>query len=130
MKKFGLLISLIVLTSMLLLPLACNSDTPNPTTTGEDTPSIPTVPSPQELESLDYYAPELPRFTCEQVKQMLDDGEDFVLVDARLDQNYTTAHLPGAINIQEVQRGGITQSWIDNRLKALPEDKLIVFYSD
>jgi rhodanese-related sulfurtransferase len=45
----------------------------------------------------------------ESLREMIDRGEDFVLVDARSPMSFAASHLPGAINF--------TPGWIDGRAR-------------
>jgi len=49
----------------------------------------------------------LDEITREELKRKLDDGEDFVLVDALAPMSYAHSHLPGAINLPP--------EWVDER---------------
>ncbi|MDD2252049.1 MAG: rhodanese-like domain-containing protein [Dehalococcoidales bacterium] len=116
--------ALLFLAVLLMLPAAC---TPSQTTT---TPGIPSAPDASELESLGFVSPHIPRVSCEELKFMMDNEEDFVLVDTRFKLFYDEQHLPGAVFIQGEPTPLLTQQWIDNQLKNLPQDKTIVFYCD
>ncbi len=100
-----------------------------PPTTETITP--PTPPSAEELAKQGFALPEIPRITCEQLKQMIDGGGDFVLVDARsVEWGYNLGHLPGAISIPNLPEPPYTEEWITMKLEGLPTDKLIIFYCD
>ena len=71
---------------------------------------------------------EVPRITCEELKQSIDIGEKVVIIDTRGSSAYDRAHIRGAINICYDPSGdpmlrGIT-------LSALPQDTLLVLYCD
>ena len=90
------------------------------TTTG-----IPGPPSLEELASQGFLFPELPRVTCEQLKQMIDSGEPLVVVDTRSEFFFNMGYIPQSINIiyepdNENPEGFLT----------LPEDRPIIFYCD
>ena len=80
------------------------------------------------VEKLAY--PEVPRITCEELKQLMDKGVDLVLVDTRLESNFKRGHLKGAINIPDIPPPPVTEEMIKEKLMMLPRDKLIVFYCD
>lgn len=102
---------------------------PTPPTPTPTTPLIP--PSPEELAKQNFDLPEIPRILCEQLKQMMDKGDDFVLVDARLNSTFTFGYIPGAINIPyDDSSPTFTQEWVNNQLKALPQNKMVIFYCD
>jgi rhodanese-related sulfurtransferase len=88
-------------------------------------------PSSEDLIKQGFIFPEIPRILCEQLKQMIDKGDDFVLVDARLGSSFATGHIPGAINIPYNDPSpNFTQEWLNDQLKALPGNKMIIFYCD
>ena len=87
-----------------------------------------TPPSKEFLADHNYELPGIPRVTCEGLKQMIDRGDSFVLVDVRYPSIYQLKHLPGAINIPFFPMPSLTQAQIDNLLLGLPKDKLSIFY--
>ena len=106
------------------------------TTTAATTPVATTTtllipPSSEDLIKQGFIFPEIPRILCEQLKQMIDKGDDFVLVDARLSSAFTLGHIPGSINIPYNDPSpNFTQEWVNGQLTALPSDKMIIFYCD
>ena len=73
--------------------------------------------------------PEIPRITAEKLKLMMDDGEDFILVDTRLLVVYEIDHLPGAISIEIPAESDIDGMEIaEVKLLTLPRDELIILY--
>ena len=115
-------------------PTTTPPTTTPPTTTilpTADTTTPSTPPSAEELAEQGFALPEIPRITCEELKQMMDRGDDFVLVDARsVEWGYDMGHLPGAISIPNQPEASYTEEWITMQLEGLPTDKLIVFYCD
>lgn len=122
-------------------PLPTTETTTPPTTTippTTETITPPTPPSAEELAKQGFALPEIPRITCEQLKQMMsvkdpegDGGVDFVLVDARaVEWGYNLGHLPGAISIPNQPEPPYTEEWITMNLEGLPTDKLIISYCD
>ena len=115
------------------LPAATPTTPALPTT---ETTTPPTPPSAEELAKQGFALPELPRITCEQLRQMMsvkdpegDRGVDFVLVDARsVEWGYNMGHLPGAISIPNQPEPPYTEEWITMQLEGLPTDRLIIFY--
>lgn len=53
--------------------------------------------------------------TIKELKEMLDNNEDFILVDVRTEGEYMQGHLKGAINIPHYE--------IENRYREITEDK-------
>lgn len=105
---------------------ACNggsATTSIDTTTA--TTETPGPPSPEELAAQGFLLPELPRVTCEQLKQMIDNGEPLVVVDTRLEFFFNIRHIPQSVNITYEANN-------DNpdRLLTLPKDRPIIFYCD
>jgi ABC-type Fe3+-hydroxamate transport system substrate-binding protein len=106
--------------------------TPTMTTTTQTTTTTPTTtipdvsggaPSAAELAEQGFISPELPRITAEKLKQLMDQGESFILVDVRDGYQYIFKHLPQAIslplNTGDAQIAGFL---------ALPKDELIFIY--
>lgn len=120
----ALKLGLLTLLFLFLFPVACTGQQPVTTT------QVPGPPSPEELAEQGFFSPEIPRVTCEELKQMMDNEEDFTLVDVRFKYFYDEQHLPGAIFIQSDTTPLITQQWIDNQLGKLPKDENIIFYCD
>lgn len=109
---------------MLLLSISCTGGGGTATTT-TTAAEIPEPPSPEELAAQNFTLPELPRITCEQLKQMMDDGEPLVVVDTRIEFFFNNGHIPQSINIiyqpnEEEPEGFLT----------LPKDEPIIFYCD
>ena len=70
--------------------------------------------------------PEVPRITAEELKQLIDQHADIVIVDTRDAVSYEYGHIPGAINIYyDPTADPTTRELI---LVALPGDKLIALY--
>ena len=115
-------------------PLATTETTTPPTTTippTAETLTPPTPPSAEELAEQGFALPEIPRITCEELKQMMDRGDDLVLVDTRsVEWGYNTGHLPGAISIPNQPEPPYTEEWITMQLEGLPQDELIILYCD
>lgn len=73
----------------------------------------------------------VPLITCEELKKMMDEGADLVLVDTRLESNYKRdPHITGAINVPDTALPPMTEQVIEIKLMALPWDQTIVFYCD
>jgi len=115
-------------------PLATTETTTPPTTTPPpttETTAPPTPPSAEELAKQGFALPEIPRITCEELMQMMDGGDDFVLVDTRsAEWGYNAGHLPGAISIPNQPEPPYTEEWVTTQLEGLATDKLIIFYCD
>ena len=47
---------------------------------------------------------ELKTITREELKEMMDRGDDFVLLEALSEDSYRRAHLPGAIRFKDTSR--------------------------
>jgi hypothetical protein len=70
--------------------------------------------------------PELPRITAEELKELIDNKSEFILVDSRDSGSYSKEHIKGAINIHFDPAGDPMVRRMT--LMALPMDKLIVIY--
>ena len=79
--------------------------------------------SPSYLAANGYASPNLPRITCEELKQKVDKGDAIVIVDVRPRVGFELFSIPGAINIPNEPEADSAAM-----LRALPKDKLIVFY--
>jgi len=74
--------------------------------------------------------PEVPRITCEELKQLMDKGVDLALVDTRFETSFKRGHIKRAINIPDTPLPPFTEEIIEMKLMMLPRDKLIVLYCD
>jgi rhodanese-related sulfurtransferase len=73
----------------------------------------------------------VPRITCEELKRMMDEGVDLVVVDTRWEGSYKRGpRIKGAVNIPGAAMPPMTEQIIEIKLMALPWDKTIVFYCD
>lgn len=70
---------------------------------------------------------EATRITCQELKQLMDEGERLVVVDIR-GGGYDSEHIKGAINISYDPSGDPMER--EMTLTALPADKLMVIYCD
>jgi hypothetical protein len=93
------------------------------TTTPQTGNTDPTLgaPSVEELTDMGFIRPELPRITVERLKQFMDEGVKFTLVDVRDGFQYRSEHIPQAISL--ALNSGDAQ--IEGFL-ALPKDELIL----
>ncbi len=127
-----------VLLIAVLLIASCSGAT-EPTTTPTSTTTMTTTtqtttttldasleaPSAEELAAQSFINPELPRITAERLKQFMDNGESFVVVDTRIEFLFDIGHLPQSINIPFEPEDEQTAGFL-----ALPKDRLIIFYCD
>jgi 3-mercaptopyruvate sulfurtransferase SseA len=121
-KKIFLCLSIITL--LISFHFSCNTKT-------EKTEEILIPPSSQELSNNNFAFPEIARILCEQLKKMGDSGDDFTLIDTRLNADFKRGFIPGAINIPNNDLSPFfTQEWVSNQLKALPGNETIIFYCD
>ena len=63
---------------------------------------------------------EVPRITPQEVKALLDAGEDVLIVDTRSLAEYTAGHIAGAVSLPLTE--------ITNRHQELPNDRLLALY--
>jgi rhodanese-related sulfurtransferase len=76
----------------------------------------------------DVVLPDIPRITAEELKQMIDNGDDFVAVDTRDGGSYGAGHIKGAVNIYyDPTSDPMARQMM---LIALPMDRLIITYCD
>jgi hypothetical protein len=118
--------TIVVVTTPLPDPTATPEPVASPALVEEEEPTPTPEPAPEEV----LYLPELPRVTCEELKQAMDDGLDLVLVDTRMDLSFNDGHIPGALNIPDTPLPPLTEAMVMAKLMALPMDKLIFLYCD
>ena len=122
--KNGMFKGLLIVLVFALLAAGCDG---KPSGTGVSTPTAPISASseltPAFLTANGYASPNLPRITCQELKQRLDNGEAVIIVDVRPMVGFKLFSISGAINIpnepEDESLAGI---------RALPRDRLIVFY--
>ncbi len=86
---------------------------------------------PYEVLAKDGYVyPEIPRLTCDDLKQKIDKSSDFIIIDDRGDSLFKKAHIPGAINIPYAIGTQSAEEAMDKQLTTLPDDKLKIIYCD
>ena len=84
--------------------------------------------SPIALAKEEVVLPNIPRISAEDLKQMIEKGEDLVSIDTRDGGSYDAGHIKGAINIYYNPTADPTERQM--MLIALPMDKLLVTYCD
>jgi hypothetical protein len=84
-------------------------------------------PGPQ-AERSEVAHPEVPRITAKELKQLMDEKGEYILVDTRDSYRYDYGHIKGAINIHYYPQGDPFSR--NMMLRALPSDKLIILYCD
>ena len=128
----------IVLLIAVLLIASCSGAT-EPTTTPASTTTMTTTtqtttttldasleaPSAEELAVQSFISPELPRITAERLKQFMDNGESFIVVDTRIEYLFDIGYIPQSINIPFEPEDEQTAKFL-----TLPKDRLIIFYCD
>ena len=131
MKRQFYVILLIV--CLIFLTNACStpSETSTNTTTSTSTTTSTTVDSFTEMLIREGYTnPEIPRITCEDLKQLMDSSNDFIIIDTRDEATFNMGHLAGAINIPYATGSPEAFTVMDQQLAILPDDKLKIFYCD
>jgi rhodanese-related sulfurtransferase len=71
---------------------------------------------------------QVPRITCEELKQMIENGVKIVVIDTRDSSSYETEHITGAVNIYYDPSGNSMER--DLMLSGLPTDSMLVPYCD
>ena len=71
---------------------------------------------------------DVPRITCEELRQLVEKGERVVIIDTRKSSGYNADHIKGAVNIYYNPSG--YQMEREMMLSALPLVVLLVFYCD
>ena len=71
---------------------------------------------------------DIPRLKCEELEEMIEKGEKFVIIDTRATASYKDDHIKGAINIYLNPGGDPFERQMT--FMALPADKPLVIYCD
>jgi hypothetical protein len=117
MKTLLLYIVLLVLFALAPIIIACSSDS-------EVTPSdIVTPPSSGWFVEQDYPHPEIPRISSQQLKQMVDNNEPLIIIDARPIYKFNNGYIPQAINLPDEFESQQIAGFL-----TLPKDRPIIFY--
>ena len=82
-------------------------------------------PSRRRFGTLCAVTPTVDHISRESLRQKIESGSDFVLVDALSPMSYATSHLPGAINLPPESVDGRAQRRIPDRSTAI-----VVYCSD
>ncbi len=86
--------------------------------------SFPLAAAPEE----EIPFPNMPRISAEELKKMIDEEADIIIVDTRDSGSYQFGHIKGAVNIYFDPTGDPMNRQMT--LIALPMDKLVVTYCD
>jgi 3-mercaptopyruvate sulfurtransferase SseA len=117
--KTGFMLTLVVGLSLALL-MPGSPFGPTAGRTGEE-------PGPQAVRS-EVAHPQVPRITAKELKHLMDEKGEYILVDTRDSYSYDYGHIKGAINIHYYPQGDPFPRKM--MLRALPRDKLIILYCD
>jgi len=119
----------ILIICLIFLATACS--TPSETSTTTTTTTSTSVDSfTQMLIDEGYTNPEIPRITCEDLKQQMDSPGDFIIIDTRAEPVFNMGHLAGAIRILYNNATPEALEVMDQQLATLPDGKLKIFYCD
>lgn len=87
----------------------------------------PITPGPLS-ENAEMAYPEIPRITAEELKKLLDEKGEYVLLDVRDSYSYDSGHIEGAENISfDATEDPMNRGMM---LMALPMETLIILYCD
>ena len=91
------------------VPTSSPAGTENPVLTSQ--PAVNTaspIPTPPKYTGLpeNYFMPEIPRISVQDVKANLDAGSNILIVDVRYQEYYEVSRIPGAISMPEVGMKG------------------------
>jgi rhodanese-related sulfurtransferase len=89
---------------------------------------LPLFPLASAFSEEKVVLPNIPRVKAEELKQMVDQGGQFVVVDVRDSGSYDAGHIKGAVNVYYDANADPTDRQM--MLIALPMDKLIITYCD
>ena len=128
-------IIVLLLLVALTVPAAACATTTTHTITAETTTSPVAIsaesnPPYEDLVEGDYKYPEIPRLTCEDLKRYLNSGGDAVIIDTRFESSFNKGHLPDAINIPYILDNPNMEQAMDNKLMALSDAEMKIFYCD
>jgi hypothetical protein len=115
------------------LPGPTTTVTATITTAPPFTLSDPWAPTLQQLEKGNYSLPYIARISVQKAYDLLNSSNVPVFVDVRSRDLYNIEHVPGARNMPNtpaVTTPGATNDPLFTLWKALPIDKLIIFYCD
>ena len=126
----------LVLLVLTLVPAACNNtvsptDTTTNTSSSTSTSATTTtdITTPTETTTTEEVLfPEIGRTSIEELKTMIDQGEDIVIIDTRDISVYAAGHIPKAIDITWMPVGDPQEFAM--RLWSLPTNKKIIVYCD
>jgi hypothetical protein len=114
---------------------------PGPTTTATRTVATtapvvftdPWAPTLQQLQQGKFALPDIPRISVQRTYDLLNSSNVPVFIDVRPRDMYDMEHIPGAKNIPNTMAASsptATDDPLFTTWKALPLDKLIIFYCD
>ena len=129
MKKWEIILTVCIL-GAISCSIGCSprEETQTSTSTPMVTSSTLTTPTTSiqtTLPDVELAFPEVPRISVEELKKLIDDKADFMLVDVEDPSVFAGEHIVGAINIPY---NPIDTTNTELKLIGLPKDKLIVFY--
>jgi hypothetical protein len=90
----------------------------------------PPTPAKDILVQESFALPDIPRITCEQLKELIDKKAVLLLIDSRSEMMFEKEHLKGAMNIPNVPLPPLTEEIIKTRISSLPKDQPIIIYCD
>jgi rhodanese-related sulfurtransferase len=121
----------ILIICLVLLATACSTPSETSTTTTTTTTTSTSAESFTEMLIREGYSnPEIPRITCEDLKQQMDSPGDFIIIDTRAEPVFNMGHLAGAINILYNNATPEALEIMNQQLATLPDGKLKIFYCD
>jgi rhodanese-related sulfurtransferase len=89
---------------------------------------LPLIPVLNAFAEEKVVLPNIPRIKAEELKQMIETGEGFVVLDVRDSGSYEAGHIKGAVNVYYDANADPTDRQM--MLIALPMDKTIITYCD
>jgi hypothetical protein len=90
----------------------------------------PPNPAKNILVKERFALPDIPRITCEQLKELIDKKAVLLLIDSRSEMMFKKERLKGAINIPNKPLPPLTEGIIKTRISSLPKNKPIIIYCD
>lgn len=117
-----------LLAVLFVSPAGASARTPQAAPQQKESPQTKTASDTSAGAKKEIPLPQVPRISAEELKRMLDQKAQLVLVDTRDNLTYDDGHINGAVNI--FYDPTVDPRERENLLGALPSDKLIVLYCE
>ena len=133
MKSASVIATLIFFVSLLTIASGCTNRAAHSSLPRQTTKMVAAEsPSFEILVKDGFVYASIPRISAEELKRLLDSGDEIILVDNRSEYKFKMGHLAGAINITYAVDSPYpgTEEEMDSELSTLPNDTLKILYCD